>query len=410
MAAPLAGIVVIEASQVISGPLAGMLLALQGADVIKIEPPGVGDPTRVSGDRAGGVGAMFANCNRGKRSVVLDATDPRGYELVAALVERADVFTQNFRPGKAAKMGLGPEAMLERNPSLVYASIYGYGPDGPHAGDKVYDFVIQAVSGLADSQRGQGSGPGLVRNYVMDKASAYHAAQAVTAALLARERDPERRGQHVEVSMLDVGLEFFWPEGMMSHTYLEPDERLPLNLDFYDTYPTVDGALALYPIIPGSFVGLCRACGHEEWTRDDRFMDLWDRRRNMAAFVELVAGALAAMTTADALERLQRNDVAVAEVVPMAEVHRHPQVLHNRALVERVDPLVGPVRVPRHASRFGRTPAEPPGDVPGHGQHTVEVLSGLGLAEGEIAELQRRGVAGGPPLASAAPAAGSGAR
>jgi crotonobetainyl-CoA:carnitine CoA-transferase CaiB-like acyl-CoA transferase len=408
MVAPLTGIVVVEASQVISGPLAGMLLALQGADVIKVEPPGVGDPTRLSGDRAGGVGVMFANCNRGKRSVVLDATDPRGCELVAALAERADVFTQNFRPGKAAKMGLGPAALLARNPSLVYASIYGYGPDGPHAGDKVYDFVIQAVTGLADSQRGGDEDrPRLVRNYVMDKASAYQAAQAITAALLARERDPERRGQHLELSMLDVGLEFFWPEGMMEHTYLDPSDRIPLSLDFYDTYPTVDGALALYPIIPGSFEGLCRACGHPEWVEDPRFAHVFDRRRNMAAFVHLVAEALAGMSTADALGRLGDHDVAVAEVVPLAEVHQHPQVRHNASLVDRVDPLVGPVRVPRHAAHFERTPAADPGDVPSHGQHTVEVLTELGLSEEEIVDLQRRGVAGGHHLAAAS---GSGTR
>ena len=152
MGGPLEGIRVIEAAQVISGPLCGMLLAQQGAKVIKVEPP-AGDPTRLSGNRRAGIGAMYANCNRGKRVIVLDATKPAGLDVLRRLIDSADVFTQNFRPGKATRMGVGPEAMLARNPGLVYASISGYGTDGPYSARKVYDYVIQATVGFADAQR-----------------------------------------------------------------------------------------------------------------------------------------------------------------------------------------------------------------------------------------------------------------
>ena len=394
MGGPLAGIRVIEASQVISGPLCGMLLAQQGAEVIKVESPG-GDPTRLSGNRRAGIGVMYANCNRGKRVICLDATKAEGLDLLQRLIDSADVFTQNFRPGKATKMGIGPDVMLARNPGLVYASISGYGPDGPYSGHKVYDYVIQATVGFADAQRDATTGkPTLVRNYVVDKATGYAAAQAVTAALLARERDPERRGQHLDLAMLDVGLEFFWPEGMMEHTYLEVEgtEFVPANLNFYDTYSTLDGAIAVYPIVPSFFGGLCRACGHPEWTEDPRFSEVFERRRNMAAFAELVAAAIATFSTVDAIQRLERHDVAVADVVELANVPEHPQVRWNESLVERVDPVVGRVRVPRHAPQFGRTPVDPPGDVPALGQHTDQVLSEMGLPASEIARLRAAGV------------------
>ncbi|MPY95662.1 MAG: CoA transferase [Acidimicrobiia bacterium] len=402
MPGPLEGIVVVEAAQVISGPLAGMLLAQQGADVIKVEPPGHGDPTRLSGHRRAGASAIFANCNRAKRSVVLDATDPRGLELLIELVGRADVFTQNFRPGKAAKLGVGPEAMLARNPGLVYASIYGYGPDGPFAGRKVYDYVVQAAIGMADSQRSRPEGrPSLVRNYVIDKATSWATAQAVTAALLARERDPARRGQHVELSMLDVGVEFFWPDGMVDHTFLEDEgtEKVPLNLDFYDAYPTRDGAVAVYPVVPSFFAGLCDALGHPEWREDPRFADHANRRRTMAEFAPLVGEALAGFTTEEAVGRLVAADVAAAAVVPVHLATEHPQVRWNGSVVERVDPQLGRIQGPRHAPRFGAAPASPSpplGDVPGLGQHTTEVLLGLGLSEAEVEALREEGVVGGP--------------
>jgi crotonobetainyl-CoA:carnitine CoA-transferase CaiB-like acyl-CoA transferase len=395
---PLEGIVVVEAAQVVSGPLAGMLLAQQGADVIKVEHPGVGDPTRLSGHRRAGVGALFANCNRAKRSVAIDAARPEGRDLLVELIARADVFTQNFRPGKAARLGIGPEPMLARNPGLVYASISGYGPDGPYAGHKVYDYVVQAAIGMADSQRDPASGrPSLVRNYVVDKATSWATAQAVTAALLQRERDPQRRGQHVELSMLDVGLEFFWPDGMVDHTYLEEEgtERFPLNLDFYDAYPTLDGAVAVYPVIPGFFSGLCEALGHPEWRDDERFAAVLDRRRNMADFACLVAEALAQLPTDVAVERLVAADVAAAAVVPTHLATSHPQVVWNGSITERVDANLGRVQGPRHAPRFGganRREDEPA--VPTLGQHTTEVLVGLGLSEAEVARLRAAGVVG----------------
>jgi crotonobetainyl-CoA:carnitine CoA-transferase CaiB-like acyl-CoA transferase len=391
---PLAGIGVLEMCQVVSGPLAGQLLAQLGAAVIKVEQPGHGDSTRFSGYYRNGIGSLFANVNRGKRSVQIDAGRPEGRELIWALAGRSDVATQNFRPGKAAKLGIGPDDLAAVNPSLIYCSIWGYGPDGPVAHHKVYDYVIQADIGLADTQRDANGRPSLVKNYVVDKCTSY---AAVNAALFVRERDPQRRGQHLELSMLDAGLEFFWPEGMLEHTYLDVEGTTPVpaNLDFYDTYPTLDGAVAVYPVVADFFTGLAEACRRPEWLSDPRFVHPVERRKHMVAFAAAVASALAGMTTAEAVDRLRAADIAVAEVRARAEVHTHPQVVWNGSLVERDDPAIGRVRVPRPAARFGATPGPGPGDVPALGGHTSEVLAELGLSDAEIGALFDSGVVAG---------------
>jgi crotonobetainyl-CoA:carnitine CoA-transferase CaiB-like acyl-CoA transferase len=387
MAGPLAGIRVIEVAQVISGPLCAMLLGEQGADVVKVEQPG-GDPTRNSGDRRGDMGVVFFNCNRGKRSVVLDLTTEAGRGLLFELVRGADVFIQNFRPGKAAKLGIGPEVVCELNPSIVYATITGFGDSGPLVHRPVYDFVVQAMIGVADVQRDRASGrPQLMRTYIVDKATAYTAAQAITAALFARERDPQRRGQQLHVTMLDAGLGFFWPDGMMTHTYLERDdgaEPIAGNTDFVDAYPTSDGAIALLPTIASFFPNLCRACGHPEWVTDARFADLPTRRRHFGDLADSVADALAGLTTAEAMARFEAEDVPAAAVVDRDEVHLQPQVAHNGSLIEVDMAPVGRVRVPAHAPRFARTPAITAHDAPLAGQHTVEVLRTLGLDDAAI--------------------------
>ncbi|RMF21507.1 MAG: CoA transferase, partial [Deltaproteobacteria bacterium] len=195
---PLDGVRVLDLSAVISGPLATMMLADQGADVIKVEAPGVGDPTRLLGAMRGGVTSLYLNCNRGKRAICIDLRRDEGKQILLRLVETADVFVQNFRPGVIERMGLGYETLRAVRPDLVYVSVSGFGETGPLAQNKVYDNVVQALSGMPAAQADPESGrPELVRNLVIDKATAYTVAQATTAALFARERG--QGGQHVRV-------------------------------------------------------------------------------------------------------------------------------------------------------------------------------------------------------------------
>lgn len=391
MAAPLQGIRVIEVAQVISGPLCAMLLAEQGAEVIKVEQPS-GDPTRQSGDKRADMGAVFFNCNRGKRSIIVDLTKPAGLAVVTDLAAGADVFIQNFRPGKADKLGIGAAQLCPANPGLVYATISGFGDSGPQVHRPVYDFVVQAMIGLPDAQRDPATGrPQMVRTYVVDKATAAAAAQAITAALYARERDPEHRGQHVEVNMLDAGLNFFWPDGMMTHTYLDPSptgaDTNASNTEFQDAYPTLDGAIALLPTIATFFPNLCRALRRTEWLTDPRFADFPTRRNHFGELADGVRAALAGLTNAEAMARFEAEDVPAAPVVGRGDVHRQPQVVHNRSLVETSMNPVGNVRVPAPAARFSRTPSSTAVDAPRPGEHTLEVLRELGTDDARIQQL-----------------------
>jgi crotonobetainyl-CoA:carnitine CoA-transferase CaiB-like acyl-CoA transferase len=393
MPGPLAGFTVVEATQMVSGPLAAMLLADQGAEVIKLEQPVGGDRMRYLGHRRGGIGAFWASCNRGKRSLVLDLAQAEGVALAKRLVERSDVFLQNFRPGVTARLGIDEPSLRAVNPDLVYVSISGFGDSGPYVDEKSYDYVIQALSGMASLQTDPATGePSLVRNIVIDKATAYTVAQAVTAALLARERGAG--GQHVRIAMIDVALAFLWPDGMMQHTLLgEGIHEAPHMADGYLVRPTRDGHIAVMAISDRQFPGMCRALG-TPWLDDPRFATMVDRERNLAALNEVVTAEFARYQGEELLARLKAEDVPCAILQRVGEVHTDPQVVHNQSLVEHERPWIGTIREPKPAPRFGATPASIGRHAPKLDEHTDEVLTELGCSPEDIAGFRAKGVAG----------------
>src|SRR5271163_2389318 len=242
MSGPLEGIRVIDLTTVISGPVCTMLLADQGADVIKIEPPGGDIARRTAGD--GEFTAMFVSANRGKRSIALDLKQPAALEALRRLIAGADVLVQNFRPGTMERLGLDEPAMRALNPGLIYLSISGVGETGPYVKKRVYDPVIQSLSGLADVQADQDTGrPRMIRTIVADKVTAVHAAQAVWAALVARGRTGE--GQHIRLSMLDTMVAFLWPEAMTQYTVVgkETDAKPAARPDLI--FKTTDGYITV---------------------------------------------------------------------------------------------------------------------------------------------------------------------
>ena len=264
MPGALHGFRIIDTTQLISGPLATMILGDQGADVIKVEPPGTGDLTRALGGAQRGLAPIFATTNRNKRSLVLDLKQPTGVEALMRLVKTADLFVQNFRPGTAERLGLGEADLRGVRPELVYVSISGFGERGPYAKRRVYDPVIQALSGLADIQRDPESGrPRMFRLIVPDKVTALTAAQAMTAALLARERTG--CGQHVRLAMLDAVVAFMWPEGMARHTFTGGDVGGSRPADVRDlVFETTDGWITAGAVSDAEWRGLTRALGHPE--------------------------------------------------------------------------------------------------------------------------------------------------
>jgi crotonobetainyl-CoA:carnitine CoA-transferase CaiB-like acyl-CoA transferase len=392
MPGPLAGIRIVDCSAVLSGPLATMLLADQGADVIKVEPRGIGDILRLSPFSRGGLGAFFANGNRGKRSVVIDLQQPRGRELLLELARRADVFVQNFRPGAVEKLGIAEPDLRAVNDRLIYVSISGFGESGPYARRRVYDPVVQALSGtIAIQVQPQTGERDLVRHVICDKASAYTAAQAITAALFARERGAG--GQHVRVAMLDASIAFFWPDGMMEHTMVgEGVTPGPTLYQLYRLTETADGHLVFFAASDAEFRGLFRALGRPEWETDERSRDTPARIRNAAEVQRWIFDEFRKWPTAEILARLEAESVPVAPVLTLEQVIADPQVAHNQLLLERDHPTAGRIRQPRPPARFDRTPAEAGRLAPLLGEHTDEVLAEIGVPDAERRRLREQGV------------------
>ncbi len=387
MNGPLAGYRIVDTTQMISGPIATRMLADQGADVIKVEAPGTGDLVRAMGARKDGLSPTFLHANRGKRSVVLDLKQEGGLDALRRLVATADVFVQNFRPGTAERMGLGEDALRAVAPELVYVSISGFGETGPYAGKRVYDPVIQALSGLADIQADRDTGrPRMMRLIIPDKLTALTAAQAITAALLARERTGA--GQHVRLAMLDATVAFLWPEAMAGHTFVgrEHAPRAQLAQDLI--FETRDGYITAGAVSDAEWHGMAHATGHPEWLDDERFQTASGRVIHADARLELMAGAFLERPSAEWLERLDAAQVPCAPVLRRDELASHPQIVENDLVVEREHPVAGRLREPRPAAHFDRTPTELPDPAPTHGQHTEQVLAEIGFHRDEVAALR----------------------
>jgi len=394
MPGPLAGFRIVDATQMISGPMATMVLGDQGADVIKVEPPDTGDLTRALGGAQRGMAPIFATTNRNKRSLVLDLKREGGVEALLRLVATADLFVQNFRPGTAERLGIGESHLRSARPDLVYVSISGFGERGPYANKRVYDPVIQALSGLADIQRDPESGrPRMFRLIVPDKVTALTAAQAMTAALLARERTG--RGQHVRLAMLDALVAFMWPEGMARLTFTGGDVGVSRPESVRDlVFETSDGWITAGAVSDGEWRGLTRALGHPEWQDDRRFRTPAGRVKHADARLELTADALSGRSSAHWLGRLEAEGVPCAPILARSEIPDDPQVRANGIVVESVHPHAGPMREPRPAARFDATPASLRRPAPMLGEHSDELLAELGYSANEIGALRERGALG----------------
>jgi crotonobetainyl-CoA:carnitine CoA-transferase CaiB-like acyl-CoA transferase len=392
MPGPLHGIRVIDLTSMISGPLATMMLADQGAEVIKVENPEGGDYVRRAGNRRGDFSAAFLNNNRNKRSLALDLKDPRGVALLLDLARGADVFVQNFRPGVIERMGLGEAVVRAARPDIVYVSIAGFGFDGPYASRPVYDPLIQALSGLATVQAGSDEArPRLVRTIVPDKVSALMAAQAITAALLARSRGAP--GQHVRLSMLDAIVAFLWQSDMGSQTLVGADIPQQAAASFIDLiYDTASGHISVAVMSDKEWRALTRALDTPEWLDDPRFATPALRDRNIDARLALIQERLRSNSAEHWLARLEAEGVPCAPVLTRNQMIQHPQVLANDLLQVYEHPQAGALRQARPAARFSVTPSEIRSGAPRLGEDTEALLEELGVNAEEVGRLQQAGV------------------
>ena len=383
---PLEGVRVLDLTSMISGPVATMMLADQGAEVIKVEPP-EGELVRHMGRNTGGLTSVFLSANRSKRSIGLDLKNPAAVDVLKQLIPTADVFVQNFRPGAIDRMGLGESVVRDLNASVIYVSISGFGETGPYAHKRVYDPVIQALSGLADIQMDAASGrPQMIRTIIPDKTTSVTAAQAITAALFHRERTGE--GQHVKLAMLDTMVAYLWPEGMARYTFADrPLEPMKGEASPDLIYLTQDGYITAGAISDKEWQGMCRALDRPQWIDDERFRTANARVVHGKLRREMTAEVLLTRTSAEWLERLDHEEVPSAPVLGRHEVIDHPQIQANEMIVEDIHPVAGPIRQARPAARFDRTPARIRGPAPELGADTMTLLGELGCSVAEIDEL-----------------------
>ena len=378
----------------LTGPWATSILGDQGADVIKVEVPGVGDHTRSAGADRGGLPVNFLNINRSKRSLTLNLKNQQGVSVLKRLAATADVFVQNFRPGVVERLGIGEPNIRKVSPKVIYMSMSGWGEHGPLAQKPVYDPVIQALSGLTTIQAGSDDArPRLIRTILPDKLTAVVASQAITAALLTRERTG--KGQHVRLSMLDAVLNFLWASDMGGQTYVDDPVSNQAAASFIDLiYETKDGFMTVSTMGNKEWLALSRAFKRPDLLEDSRFKTPQLRDQNVNERLALVQAELKTKTTAKWLEIFEKEEVPAAPALTRQEMIEHPQVTASEILVEYDHPVAGRLRQTRTAARFEGTPPGPPQGAPRLGEHNTQILMELGLSEDEIIELSECGAIG----------------
>ena len=383
---PLNGIKVLDLTSMVSGPVAAAILGDQGAEVIKIEPIH-GEQLRHLGEPHNGVPATFFSCNRNKKSLAVDLKSEAGKKIFWALIESADVLLQNFRPGAMERMGFAENSVRERNSRLIYVSISGFGEKGPYSHKRVYDPIIQGLSGATDIQADRGTGrPNMFRIILADKVSALTAAQAVSSALFHRERTGE--GQHIKLSMLDATVAFFWPEGMQGLTFAEKETDVRKTFSSIDLiYETQNGYITISVISDKEWKGICVALNCEELISDERFVTSLARRRNSEERRAVIGDLVEGWTSEEILEELDRNDVPCAPLLDRTELMDHPQLIASKT-VEKIEfEGFGEVRQAKPAAEFSLTQSEIRKAAPKLGQHSVEILQALGYDRNNLDQL-----------------------
>ncbi|HZC26064.1 MAG TPA: CoA transferase [Actinopolymorphaceae bacterium] len=392
----LAGLRVLEVGVFMAAPFAGMQLADLGADVVKIEPPGRGDPSRQIGPFVQGESSPFVRLNRNKRSVALDLKHPAGKAAFHRLAASADVLLENLRPGAMRRLGLGYDDLREDNPRLVYASLSGWGQDGPRARLPGLDVMAQARGGLM-SITGEPDGPPAKIGVPMcDLVCGLYAALAVTAAVRARETTGA--GQYIDVSLFEAGVSFaIWEAGRYFGTR-EVGGRLGSahqSTAPYQAFRTADGWVTLGAVTPGSWSALCRLLGLDALLDDPRYADAHERQALRHEIVPVIERATVAWDTDQLLAALDDAGVPCAPIADYAQVFDDEQLRARGFFWDAPHPVMGDVRQLGSPMRLSATPVVRRNAGPSLGAQTRDVLLESGLSAAEVDQLERSGAISG---------------
>ena len=384
---PLSGIKVVDLTAMVSGPAATMYLGDQGADVIKIEPL-EGELMRKVGTNNKGMTNSFLCCNRSKRSLTLNLKDAKGIDILKNLIKEADVFVQNFRPGVVERMGLGEKELRKISPQLIYVSISGFGENGPYSDQRVYDPIIQALSGLADIQRDKETKiPKMVRTIIPDKTTALTAAQAISSALFYKERHGQ--GQHIKLAMIDVMIAYLWPEGSSALSFVgkEGDPTAgQLGLDL--VYKTKDNKyITAGAVTDKEWLGICNAMDRKDLLVDERFNNARQRILHKTERRAAIAEEILKHNAEYILEKFNKNDVPSAPILTRTELIKNEQVITNKMIEIHESKYFGKIRAPRPAAIYSVSPTNGKMLAPLLGENSYEILEEIGMNDKEIKKL-----------------------
>ncbi len=391
---PLSGYRILDLSRILAGPFCTMILGDQGADVIKVERPGVGDDTRTWGPPfAEGESAYYLCCNRNKRSIAVDLKNPDGLKLVKELAAESDVLIENFTPGLMKKFGLDYETLKETNPRLVYASVTAYGQDGPYRDRPGYDMVLSAVGGLMYITGEKDGNPCKVGVAITDVLTGVYASGAITSALLWRERTG--RGQYIDVSLLDAqvsGLANIASNWLVAGKEATRWGTAHESIIPYQVFPTADRPIAIAAANQKLWLNFCRVLGRDDWTEDARFESNPKRVENRDALLPLIHEELAKKTCDEWMDLFVEAAVPCGPVNDMQHLFSDPQVKHRNMVEEIQHPTIGTLRLGGVPIKYSETPGAIRRHPPLLGEHTDEVLAEvLGFSSEQIDELRGKG-------------------
>lgn len=389
---PLSGLRVLDLGRFVAGPFCGVLLADMGADVIKIEIPGRGDEMRSHGVLVNGESAYFVMMNRNKKSLTLDLRSKDGKEIFQKLVLGADVVVENFRPDVMRKLGFHYDALRALNPRIVYCGISGFGKEGPYALRPSFDFIAQGMAGLMSITGFADGEPVRVGIPISDQVAALYAAYGILAALQARQRSGE--GQEVQISLVDGIISLL---SFQADTYFgggdvpnRAGNDHPTSSP-YGTFKAADGYINVAPPGDPMWERFAQALGLGELIRDPRFLTNDLRRENRQEITRIINAITSKRTMADWIENLNKAGVPCGPIYTLDQTFADPQVQHQEMLLE-IEQASGKVKTLGFPLKLGKTPAALRRPSPQLGQHSAEILSGMGYSASEVDALRAKGV------------------